>query len=190
MLMQLGVVPEGAAPDPEAALVERARSDEKAFRELYQRCAGGLYRYAYYRTGNRQDAEDIVAQTFLRVWRGLPGYRNVGIPFSHWLYRIASNVVTGRSPKREEPVAEIGDIGDGGSRSATGSAADLVAEKLDLAAGLRALPDQQQQVLALRYVVDLPVAEVARIMQRSENAVKQLAFRALGNLKRRMSADA
>ncbi len=188
MLMQLGATLAGTAPDPEASLVERARSDEKAFRELYERNASGVYRYAYYRTGNREDAEDVVAQTFLRVWRGLPGYRNVGIPFSHWLYRIASNVVTGRSPRREQPVAEVAEIL--GSRSGAGSAAELVAERLDLAAGLRTLPDPQQQVLALRYVMDLPVVEVARIMERSENAVKQLAFRALGNLKRRMSADA
>ncbi len=168
------------ALEQETALVEQAKTDERAFWELYETHKKELYRYAYYRTGKREDAEDVVAQTFLRAWRGLPGYRWVGAPFRNWLYRIAANVIASRRTRPERPVAEV----------CRASPLEAVDDRVDLAENLRALPETQQQVLVLRYVQDLSVRDVAQMMRRSENAVRQLAFRALETLRGRMSPNA
>lgn len=62
--------------------------------------------------------------------------------------------------------------------------------RLDLLGWLRTLPDTQQQVLMLRYVQDLSVRQTASIMDKSEGAIKQLAWRGLNNLRERMSGYA
>lgn len=135
----------------EAQLVEQAKSSQAAFHELYVCYLPGLYRYVYYRTGNRTQAEDVVAQTFMLVWQGLPRYEQRGIPFSHWLYRIAGNVLA-KSFRREQNGALGWDPED--DRSDV-SAIDQVELRLDLLKWLRTLPDTQQQVLVLRYVQDV-----------------------------------
>lgn len=169
----------------ESELVERAKHSQEAFHQLYDRHLPGLYRYAYYRTGQRTQAEDVVAQAFFLAWRALPRYQQRGIPFRHWLYRIAGNVLAkshGRQPDRllnwEEP-------------SQPGSVeTDQVELRLDLQEHLRHLPDSQQQVLVLRYLEDLSLQEVARIVGKTEGAVKQLAWRGLSTLRERMGGYA
>ena len=70
-----------------------------------------------------------------------------------------------------------------------GETAGLTLDQLDLLEQLHELPDAQQQVLTLRYIQDLSIKEVARIMNRSEGAVKQLTLRALAALRERVGID-
>lgn len=167
--------------EDEAALVELAKTDSQAFRQLYERHLPGLYRYAYYRTGSREEAEDVVAHTFLKALEHLHRYEHRGIPFSHWLYRIAGNALSRRKTGRERLVGLTWEPGESND-----SRMEQIDERLDLAHWLRSLPDAQQQVLALRYIQDLSLTEVAGIMGRSEGAIKQLAFRGLQALRERM----
>jgi RNA polymerase sigma-70 factor (ECF subfamily) len=167
-------------PD-EAGLVERARHDPEAFLKLYDRHVNGLYRFAFYRLGNRTEAEDVVSQTFLQVMRYLDRYEQRGIPFRHWLYRIAARIIASTADhQRREVLLAVGQFNTGAGDP------DALPERLDLAALLRTLPAAQQQVLVLRYVQDLSLRDVARIIGRSEGAVKQLAWRGLRTLRERM----
>ncbi len=167
------------------ANAEQSVIDEAAFRQMYDSHLEDLLRYAYYRTGNRNDAEDIVAQVFLKAWEALPAYQQRGIPFVHWLYRIAGNTIKNTYRRREipagwEPLANT---------AVSQQEMESTADRLDLGRLVAALPKRQQQVVVLRYVQDLSLREVAQIMGRSENAVKQLAFRALHNLRERVGVD-
>ncbi len=168
------------APD-EAGLVERAGHDPEAFLELYNRHVNGLYRFAFYRLGNREEAEDAVSQTFLQAMRYLDRYEQRGIPFRHWLYRIAAGVISRAADYRRREIPLTAGRFDTG----TGDP-EALPEWLDLAALLRTLPATQQEVLVLRYVQDLSLREVAQITGRSEGAVKQLAWRGLRTLRERM----
>ncbi len=163
-----------------------AGMDEAAFRRLYEQHLPALLRYAYYRTGNRVDAEDVVAQVFLKAWEYLPRYQERGIPFVHWLYRIAGNTITSGYRRREQP----GGLSLENNPASPQLELEFTPERLDLRRQLAGLPETQQQVLVLRYVQDLSLIEVARIMDRSPNAIKQLAFRALQNMRERMGSDA
>lgn len=74
----------------EATLVARAQDgDPDSFEQLVIHYEGRLYRYAFQMLGNRQEAEDIVQETFIRIWRALPGLTDAGA-FSGWAYQIAS----------------------------------------------------------------------------------------------------
>jgi len=162
----------------EAQLIEKARSDPNAFISLYEYYLPHLYRYSYYRTKSRQDAEDVVSQTFLNAMENIAGFKQKGIPFGHWLYRIAGNIIYHgyKRMNRENSLQEHPHSAD----------IEIAPEQMDLLKFLHELPEAQQQVLTLRYIQDLSIRDVARVTNRSEGAVKQLALRGLRALRERM----
>src|SRR6202047_2973434 len=100
----------------EAAAIDRAKAgDGDAFRTLVERHSRSVFRLAYRMTGNEQDAEDVVQETFLRAYKQLSHYESRS-SFSTWLYRIASNYSLDliRMRKRHEDKRE-NDTADGRS---------------------------------------------------------------------------
>jgi RNA polymerase sigma-70 factor (ECF subfamily) len=174
--------------EAERKLVEAARSNPVAFGALYERYVDAIYGYVFSRVGDRTLAEDIVSETFHRALENIRGFEWRGIPFSAWLYRIASNAIAARF--RREPVT----VGDDNLEQVLEpepgpeSVVTTLEWKADMLAAVRALPDDQQQVILLRFGQDLRNKEIARIMQRSEGAVKALLHRALTALHRRLAS--
>lgn len=168
--------------EQESRLVEQAKSDISAFEKLYEHYLPKLYRYAYYRMNSSYEAEDIVSQTFLLALENLSKYQERGYSFGSWLYRIASNVIVDyrRKNKTENKLVENIDLGVNDKRI------ENTSEKLAIISILHTLPDTQQQVLILRYIEDLSLHQVAEIMDKTEGAVKQLAFRGLKSMRERM----
>ena len=70
-------------------LTRAAQGDQEAFGGLYERYVDLIYNYIYYRTGNIHDAEDLTERVFMRAMRHIGNYKDRGLPFSAWLYRIA-----------------------------------------------------------------------------------------------------
>jgi RNA polymerase sigma factor (sigma-70 family) len=98
------------------ALVGAAKAgDAAAFRELVERHGGRVFQVAYRITGNEQDAEDAVQETFLRAYRQI-GRFDGNSSFGTWLYRIAANCaldairVRGRQPGAETPKFRPGNL--------------------------------------------------------------------------------
>lgn len=165
----------------EAELIEKAKLESSAFIALYELNLPQIYRYVYYRTGNRQDTEDIVSQTFLQALEKLHTYEPKGIPFCHWLYRIANHLIYHRNKQR----ARERKLLDGWSAETI----TFQPEHVEILALLSTLPDLQQRVLTLRYVQDLSIKEVAGILERSPGAIKQICFRALRSIRARMEDE-
>ena len=165
----------------EAYLIERAKSDPDAFIALYEHYFPYLYRYSYYRTKSKQETEDVVSQTFLKALENIAGFKQKGIPFGCWLYRIAANIMyhNFKHKNREYSLNE----------HLFRTELEIMPEQLDLLRYLDALPEAQQQVLTLRYIQDLSIRDVARIINRSEGAVKQLALRGLRALRERVDEN-
>ena len=65
----------------------------EAFGELYERYAQRVFRFLYAHLNNQQDAEDLTGEVFLRVWRALGNYKERGVPFLAFLFRIARNAL-------------------------------------------------------------------------------------------------
>lgn len=167
--------------DDEARLVQRAKTDAEAFGELYERYVKRIYNYVYYRTGNSSEAEDLTARVFQRAIMHLPAYRDQGLPFSAWLYRIAHNLVA--NWHRDQARRQFISLDDQAAAGLAAEEPDLpavsVEERERLRRALRQLPQERQQLIILKFVESLPNAEIGRVMGRSEGAIKSLYHRTL-----------
>ncbi len=173
-------------PD-DGALVKAARTDPDALDALYRRYVTRVYRYCYAHAGNRDDAEDLTAQTFLASLEGLPRYRGRG-PFAAWLFGIARRKCAdhhrSRYADRNEPLDAANplpdpSIPDPEQHAYRNGVLDCVQQALPH------LSPDRREALQLRFWGGLKGREVAAVMRRSEGAVKMLVSRAVADLRRR-----
>lgn len=168
-------------PESEESLIGRAARDADAFGALYERYVDRIYNYIYYRVGNVHDAEDLTARVFFRALAHIDDYRDRGAPFAAWLYRIAHNLVANwhrdRSRRRDirlDDVVSLAGRGDGPEHLAERSEEARV-----LLSAIAALPAERQQLLILKFVEEMSNIEIARVMGRTEGAIKSLYHRTL-----------
>jgi RNA polymerase sigma-70 factor (ECF subfamily) len=176
-----------AADDPHViALVGRAAArDQAAFAELYDRYLDRVYRYIYYRTANRTDAEDLTEQVFLQAWAAIERFRWQGKPFVAWLYTVAHNVVVDWR-RRTTPSHSLDD-GDHPIHLESPSATQAMSHWIDadlLANAIKQLTPEQQQVITLKFLDGLDTRRIAQIMDKREGTIRALQLRALQSLRR------
>lgn len=165
----------------EAKLVERAKTDNEAFGQLYERYVDRIYSYVYYRMGDPAEAEDLTSKIFFRALQHIGNYRDQGVPFSAWLYRIARNLVANwHRDRNRRSIIALDDI----SQWRLGSEnpeleAQFGEDKDSLLQAVRRLPSDRQELLILKFVDRLSNAEIGEIMGRSEGAIKSLYHRTL-----------
>lgn len=168
-------------PD-ERILVEAAQRDPSRFGELYERNFGRVYAYVSRRLADRSDVEDVTAEVFRQALVNLGQFEWRGVPFVAWLLRIAANAVTNhwRRVSREQPMADLD-----GPEPAPADPADIDAlERRALLFRLvRTLPVDQRRVIEMRFADERGIREIARELNRTESAVKQLQYRAIQNLR-------
>lgn len=166
------------APD-EALLVAFANGDATAGKDLLARLAPMLFGYATRVLADRAEAEDVVQDTMLRLWKIAPEWRQGEAKVSTWAYRVAANLCTDRLRKRKtrrqvdidavpEPTADIA------------SAVEIMTEAdraAALDAALQDLPDRQRQAVVLRHLEGLSNPEIAGIMDIGVEAVESLTAR-------------
>lgn len=173
------------------ALISAAQSgDPKAYDRLYNLYADKLFRYLYLRLGEREPAEDLMAEVFVRLIRMLPRYRSDSArpvaAFSAWLYRIAANLLTDHY--RRQRFRRHADLADQ-VQIATGDPspqqqAERAEARHDVWAAVSQLGAEQQTVILYRFAEQCNLAEAADLMGKSLGAVKALQHRALSNLRR------
>lgn len=170
----------------EERVVAQARAgDQSAIEHLYRSHVDQVYRYLLVRLGSVAAAEDVTGQVFLAMVRGLPRYKDQGRPFVAWLYGIAQKQVSyyRRTESRAESV-DLDQVQDILADTAGPEASAAERERrATLAAAIRRLPESQSDVVLLRYVLGLTLAETAAVLGKSEGAVKQLALRGLSGLR-------
>lgn len=179
-----------AVPDlDEDLLVAQATAgDTEAFGQLYQHHLDAIYRYIYFRVNNVQDAEDLTEQVFLKAWEALPGYKQKGKPLLNWLYRIAHNSVIDfyRRRKQSEKITDDELNWENESVNVLDEVIEVEEAHL-LARAIKQLPDEQQELVILRFVEGFNHDEVAEILQKSNGACRTIQYRALAKLNRLLS---
>ena len=168
-------------PD-ERILVEAAQRDPSRFAELYERNFDRVYAYVSRRLADRSAVEDVTADVFRQALANLGQFEWRGTPFVAWLLRIAANAVTDqwRRVSREQPMVDA----DGPeSGPADPASIDAVECRALLFRVVRTLPADQRRVIEMRFAQEKGIREIARELNRSEGAVKQLQFRAIQNLR-------
>jgi RNA polymerase sigma-70 factor (ECF subfamily) len=169
----------------ERLMIDAAQRDRAAFAPLYERYVDQIFAYAHTLTRNRELAEDVTASTFAKAIEDLPRFEWRGVPYSAWLYRVASNLVARQA--RRAPWVDID-----AHQPVDAASPELIVEQRDREATVRAavatLPDDQRQAVLLRFGGDLRNREIGEIMGRSEGAVKLLTFRAMTALRKELGA--
>ncbi len=174
--------------DGEIKLVENAvRGEASAFGLLYDYYQPKIYRFVLIKVGRREDAEDLTHQVFLNAWQNIKSYKNLGFPFSSWLYRIAKNQIIDRYRTKKIELglesADAENISDPSSESVEKNLEERMwLEKVVEA--IRELKEDYQEVLIMRFIEDLSVKETAAAVNKSEGAVKLMQHRAMKELKK------
>lgn len=166
------------AETPDAALLVRvANGDRLAARELIDRLGPRLLRHIARMLGDRAEAEDIVQETFLRLWKIAPNWRQGEAKVSTWAFRVAINLTTDRLRTRRATV-DIDSIAEPESDLESAVSRMTRAGRLAaLDAALATLPERQRQAISLRHIEEMANVEIAEIMDISVEAVESLTAR-------------
>jgi RNA polymerase sigma-70 factor (ECF subfamily) len=169
----------------ESLIKSAQEGDSEAFGLLYERHAPAVFRYLYAHIDSRLDAEDLTEEVFLRLWRSLNNFREQGVPFGAYLFRIARNSLVDhyrRSSRTSKPVSlEENTIRD--SRPDPAEAAAKSIESQEIRKLLDQLREDHRTVLLLRFMGGLSPEETAEVMGKSAGAIRVLQHRALAALK-------
>jgi len=174
------------AANSDELLVQGAQAlDEAALCSLFDTYYPKVYNYGLIQLQETHAAEDLASDVMLKVLESIPKYRSRGIPLSAWVFRIARNRIVDirrRGSRRRE--VGLTDTFVDCSSTAPHSAVETALDYGQVSLALSHLTQVQEQVIVLRFLKDLDVATVAKILGRSESAVKSLQFRALTTLRR------
>lgn len=167
----------------EIFLVHSAQRDPKSFGVLYRKYVERVFRYICSRVGSVPEAEDLTAQTFLSALENLPRFRNSG-SFAAWLFTIARSKVMDHF-RHQHSTRIIEDSIDPNERDPLSEV--IHSERVAILTKLITdLPEEERELLRLRFLCEMTYAEVAQVLRRSESAVKKATQRTLARLHAQM----
>jgi RNA polymerase sigma-70 factor (ECF subfamily) len=166
------------------AIVATERAVDELARAALEPLHARLFRFGRFWL-SREDAADAAADAVERIWRMRDRYQTGGAPFEAWALTIGVNVIRDvmRRRRRRPPTSGLEDVEAFDAPGTMVSREDL----LDVRAGLGRLSADDAEVIAARYALDLPVAEIARIQGRSPGAVSTALHRAMARLREELT---
>ncbi len=176
------------AVDDVENIVARAQAGEQAaFGALYEMYYDQIYRYLSFKCGSRSEAEDLASDVFLKMVESIGSFEFRGFPFTSWLYRIAHNaVVDNFRRKGRRPTVPLDDMPNsviGATHSDMEHQVQIGWEMENVLEAMDGLTDLQREVITLRFAASLSIAETARTVGRSQNAVKALQHSGIRKLR-------
>lgn len=167
----------------ESEIVERAKTDDSAFSVLYNHYFSRIYGYVFKRVGNRQVAEDIVSETFLKVFANIKDYQFTGYTFGAWIYRIATNNLIDHYRRfgryREVDLEQSSEIAD--EKPGPADTVQALFDRQMINSVLNELPDNYREIINLKYFAEMTYEEIAEVLGTNVNNCRVLVFRALKN---------
>ena len=184
----------------EKLILKRALNGEKeAFAEIYDFYVIRIFRFVYLKTSSKETAEDLTADTFLRCWKYIKEKSESGKKeivknnkIGSFLYRIARNLIIDHYRKKKNMTVEISEEE---KETIVDHKQDILAqidrkqEIEELRKSLGHLNDDYQEILILRYVEDLSMAEIAEITEKKEGAIRVQLHRAVKALEKVMKSQ-
>jgi RNA polymerase sigma-70 factor (ECF subfamily) len=174
----------------ELRLVEDAQRDPRKFGVLYEKYYKQIYLFVYKRTGETDIAGDVTAQVFMKAMVSLPKYSYRGVPFSAWLYRIASNEVNQhfRNTKGDRTISiektqvdkVMGMVDEEKKSDLTELYLEVMLETL------HEMDPDDIEIIELRFFEDRPFSEVGYILNITENNAKVKVYRIVERLRKKL----
>lgn len=144
--------------DNDFFLIQKIKNGQEDAAEVFVRKYYPLIlKYCGYHAPDRQNAEDLTQETFVRFFAALPQYRHIG-KAANYLYVIAGNLCRDAFGQKAEPLPDI--LSDGGA-----SSIDKAEERLEISRALQGLPEELREVIILHYFQGLKQKEIAGILR-------------------------
>jgi RNA polymerase sigma-70 factor (ECF subfamily) len=168
----------------EYAILDRSRKNPQAFGVLYEKYFDRIFNFIYRQTDDEDLTADLCSQTFLIALKNVGKYQFRGVPFSAWLYKIASNEVNKYYRKQKQ--TKVFSIEEMRIRELIEQANEEYDEEIvrRLMNYLKELPTEMLQVLELRFFEDKDFKEIAFILEITESGAKMRTYRALDRLRK------
>jgi len=174
----------------ERGALQQLIDDPAELAVVHDRLFGRLFRYASFRLNDAAAAEDLASEAFLRLLEAARKKNQRIDTIDGWLMGTLSNLVNDHLRRRyRRPISDLDETMVSHLPNPQ-ALLELSESHTSVALALEKLTDDQQQVLSLRFGAELSLAETAEVMDRKENAVKALQFRALGALRRQLDEKA
>ncbi len=157
-------------------LLAYAAGDETVASALVASLAPAVLAQAFRMLGDQAEAEDVVQDALMRLWKIAPEWRRGEAKVSTWLYRVTANLCTDRLRKRRTVTLDAVAEPEDPAQSVTHKLQDVARHKA-LSEGLAQLPERQAQAVALRHLEGLSNPEIALIMGIGVEAVESLTAR-------------
>ena len=161
---------------------------EEAFGLLYDLYFVPVYRYIYFRVKNRQEAEDLTQAVFVKAFENVGGFEERGrAPLAYFFTAARNTVINYWRKKKEESLDALREV-QGDTFPATSGDPREAAERSEtgnmLRQALKNLTEEQQEVITMRFISELSNKEIAELLGKSEDAIRQLQSRGLRELRK------
>ncbi|OGE79125.1 MAG: hypothetical protein A2751_05800 [Candidatus Doudnabacteria bacterium RIFCSPHIGHO2_01_FULL_46_14] len=166
------------------ALVLRAKNgDEIAFGQIYDLYFQKVYRFIYFRVNHKEAAEDLVSEVFIKVWDKLDKIQEAQA-FNGWIYQIARNLVIDyyRSRKENVDISLLENVLQYEDNMIDRT--NLSFQQKAFLENLGQLTEEQQIVIKLKFLEELDNPDIAKILGKSEGAIRVIQHRAISELKK------
>jgi RNA polymerase sigma-70 factor, ECF subfamily len=169
----------------ELAIIAKAKTDPNRFSALYEKYYKQIFLFVYRRIDDEDLSADLTSQVFLKAILNLPKYQYKGVPFSAWLYRIASNEVNQHF--RETKLTRVISIEEDGLSRLVGELREETEERDQediIMASLNYLTKEEVQYLELRFFENKSFREIGYILLITENNAKVKTYRIIDKIKK------
>jgi RNA polymerase sigma-70 factor, ECF subfamily len=162
--------------------------NEAKLAELYEEYYDRITRYAFVHIGDRNDAEDIAGETFLKALKTVGSFQERGVPIQAWLFKIAHNLVVDYLRKKTKIKMQAMDITP---ISVDDDPTMLVEKNIQMEKvnqAMKNLTPDQREVVSLRFLSGMTSKEVAQIMGKNDGAVREMQRAAIERLRNILTA--
>ena len=165
-------------------IIKIQQGDQAAFAQLYEQFSERIYKYIRSKIADKQSAEDIFQEVFLKAWRGCQNLQTKDLNFSAWLYKVSHNTINDyfrkqyRSPETVELDYQI-------NIPAPDNVSKEIDDKLsfdNIRKAIEDLPASYKQIIELRFYQQFSIEETAKIMGKSNISIRVLQYRATRKL--------
>jgi len=169
-------------------LVKRAAGgDLEAFGELYNIYVEPIYRYVFHQVKDRMTAEDVTEDVFIKAWKAIGSCEGKEQTFLSWLYRIAHNHIIDNLRRQRKYLST--DVETVAEPSSPEFGVEGRQEQQEVLEAISELPQNQKQVIILKFIEGLDNKEIGEIIGKSQGAVRVLQMRALATLRGKMGGE-
>jgi RNA polymerase sigma-70 factor (ECF subfamily) len=170
----------------EDQLIEKAVGrDKEAFACLYDANVELVFKHVFYHIYDRHTAEDITQDVFIKAWKAIPRYVRTGAPFKSWLLTIARNTLNDYYKKNKKILSlEEGQFEEPQTKVSLEESTEEKFDREFVQQAVLKLKGDKQKVILMHFIDGFSYAEIAKVMDKTEGAIRIIQFRALNDLKK------